>query len=199
MSWQVNRLNAETVLLERSGIDVSLLGNLVLDDQFQRLSVVFFQKMLLCLVGGEVNEAEQSFYPVQPWELGPALKGAGQMNVLQAIPTENFRVLRYDVDGGLFQQSRRLRSNFATDLHFALEWADDCGGAEDHTHTLKFVATSPEQHEQWCGTLQAFVPSVVVPGPLEDTDDETETSDEEPAELLFSGNSLYTYTSVFRH
>lgn len=79
------------------------------------------------------------------------------------------------------------------DLQFVLEWADECGGpeTEEHTHSLKFIATSYAQHEQWCSILQAFVPSVIVPGPAEDSDFESE-SEEEPAELLMSGKCAFS-------
>ncbi|KAJ7030108.1 TKL/TKL-ccin protein kinase [Mycena alexandri] len=114
----------------------------------QQYAVFLFEMMLLCcaevVVPVYVEDSEEgdgNEYPVQAWELGPALQRTTPLNLVHAIPTHRLKLLRVtDSDS------------------FELDWTDD----SNNTRTLEFYTTCAEQYDQWCGALEAFVPAVFV-------------------------------------
>ncbi|KAF7345015.1 putative TKL/TKL-ccin protein kinase [Mycena venus] len=130
----------------RADVDPSELGPLLLDDMLSvevsgkriQYSVFLFEMMLLCCTDSEdldkqVDE-EPYQYPVQAWELGPALQRTTPLNLVFAIPTPRLRVLRLTDSDTL-----------------ELEWLDEANSPR----TLEFNTTCLEQYDQWCSALEA--------------------------------------------
>ncbi|KAJ7278948.1 TKL/TKL-ccin protein kinase [Mycena rebaudengoi] len=131
----------------RSDIDPSELGPLLLDDRLPvnaaglHYSLFLFEMMLLCCtedVDKRETEEEQYQYPVKAWELGPALQRTTPLNLVHAIPTPRFKLLRM-TDSDILE----------------LDWI----GEDGKVHTLELHTTLPEQYDQWHSALEVFAPS----------------------------------------
>ncbi|CAK5271870.1 unnamed protein product [Mycena citricolor] len=135
----------------RSDVDPNELGPLLLDDLVDmqaptsRRSLFLFEMALLCCteeVDGESTHLEQQEnvrYPILAWELGPALRKSTPLNLVCVIPTARMRRLRLcDSDS------------------IELDWLDE----NNRLETIELFTSCTEQYDQWCATLEHFVPSI---------------------------------------
>ncbi|KAJ7157940.1 TKL/TKL-ccin protein kinase [Mycena crocata] len=133
----------------RADIDPSELGPLFLDDLLaidvpgSQYSIFLFEMMLLCCIE-DVDQRQTSEdpyqYPVRAWDLGPALQRTTPLNLVHAIPTPRFKLIRV-----------------ADPKSIELEWVDD----DNKTRSLELYTTCREQYDQWCSVLEMFAPSVL--------------------------------------
>jgi hypothetical protein len=109
LSWHMRTVRCCNILKARAyvwnGTDPDELGALILDDRLivdetsgLQYSLFLFETMMLCcLEGVDVPQVEGNvpIYPVQPWELGPALRRTTPLNLVHAIPTRHLKILRH--------------------------------------------------------------------------------------------------------
>lgn len=145
MSRQIRTMRCSSILKARAFLwdpdSPSETGSLLLDDTLLvseiglSYSLFLFDTVLLCCLEEIGSECKSSRYPVEPWELGPALKGTSMLSLAHSIPTQAIR------------QVYVFRSE-----SFSLLWVDPRG----EENVLEFTTTCPAQNEQWCSLLSRF-------------------------------------------
>ncbi|KAG6831166.1 hypothetical protein H0H93_013827 [Arthromyces matolae] len=155
------------------------LGTLLLDDRVrisfkdeegeekeargEVVEVFLFESMVLvCVEGSGKSQREvdhEVTYPIEKWELGPALRRTGTLDVLYAI--ELTRVASVDcVDVGESTRGLPTRTPYERCTEsLQITWVDQNRMA----HRVKFVGMSYSQWDQWITTIGPFVPPIYRP------------------------------------